>query len=470
MTPLKYAVLGHPNEGKSSVVSTLTESEKVRISPTPGQTTRCKSYVISIESEEVLEIIDTPGFQNPAATLQWFESWQGDESEMVDAFIKAHQQDKSFHHDLEIMIPLQERAGVLYVADASRPLRESDRQEMELLRYIGLPRMALLNCKRENRNFLPEWEAALKRRFNLVREFNAHRASFSERLELFDAMAHLVPEQAAALQDIRKRLQLEWDLRIEESVLGVESLLIQCLRHQVKIPFKEDKPSNPQLEKCGEKYRADLRKFEEKARRQWRQLFHHESLPGSTEGEQGLLSEELFAEKVWELLGLSRSQLAIAGAITGSAAGAAVDIAAGGITFGIFTAGGALLGGLGSWIGGPKLGAKRLPLPGKRTLARENIVVGPARDPQLMFILLDRSLLYLTRLMNWAHGQRNHEHFLADITPDSGLVRSWSERQRKEFAAWIKIHSHPGHPEAEKASRKFRRQVNTWLHSPTTPE
>ncbi|MGA0369524.1 MAG: GTPase domain-containing protein, partial [Kiritimatiellia bacterium] len=140
MEPVKFAVLGHPNEGKSSVVSTLTENEKVRISASPGETTRCTSFTIQVENEAAMEIIDTPGFQNPAATLEWFAAWKGEESQMVDAFIKAHAQDKSFHHDLEIMIPLKDRAGVLYVADASRPLREADRQEMELLRCIGLPR------------------------------------------------------------------------------------------------------------------------------------------------------------------------------------------------------------------------------------------------------------------------------------------------------------------------------------------
>ncbi|MGA0333094.1 MAG: DUF3482 domain-containing protein [Kiritimatiellia bacterium] len=470
MEPVKFAVLGHPNEGKSSVVSTLTENEKVRISASPGETTRCTSFTIQVENEAAMEIIDTPGFQNPAATLEWFAAWKGEESQMVDAFIKAHAQDKSFHHDLEIMIPLKDRAGVLYVADASRPLREADRQEMELLRCIGLPRMALLNCKRENRSFLPEWEAALKRRFNLVREFNAHRATFSERMDLFDAMGHLLPGQAAVLQKVRTSLQEEWSLRIEESVLSLESLLIHCLRHQVKIPFRKEKPAKPQMESARETYRSDLRNFEERAHRQWRRLFHHESLPGSLEDGEDLLEEELFAERVWQLLGLSRSQLALAGAVTGSAAGAAADIAAGGITFGVFTAGGALLGGLGSWVGGPKLGAKRLPFPGKHTLAREKILVGPLKDPQLMFVLLDRSLLYLTRLMNWAHGRRDHEQFLAGISPESGLVRTWSDPQRKAFSHWMKVQTHPGHKEAEKASESLREQLQHWLQSQTHPE
>ena len=34
----EFAVLGHPNEGKSSVVSTLTEDDRIQVSPVPGET------------------------------------------------------------------------------------------------------------------------------------------------------------------------------------------------------------------------------------------------------------------------------------------------------------------------------------------------------------------------------------------------------------------------------------------------
>jgi len=467
MSSLKFAVLGHPNEGKSSVVSTLTENDRVRISETPGETTRCHAFVIEVEGQAVLEIIDTPGFQNPAATLNWFEAWEGKESEMVDAFIKAHEKDVSFHHDLELMIPLRDRAGILYVADASRPLREADRQEMEVLRLIGLPRLALINFKSTERSFYPEWEEALNRRFNLIREFNAHQATFSERLALLDALAHLVPNQAETLHHISERMQDEWHLRIKESVLGIESLLITCLRHQVKEGYQKDKPVDPQLEKATGQYRNELQRFETKARTQWCKLHHHPTLPGS-DGAPDLLLEDLFAEKVWRLLGLSRRQLAITGALTGGVAGAGADVAAGGITFGVFAASGAILGGLGGWVGGPKLGAKRLPFPGKKTLAREKIIVGPRKDPQLLFILLDRSLLYLTRLMNWAHGRRDHEAFLLEITNEAGPVRTWSDSQRKSFLTWVNIQSKPGHSDAEKASQALRKQLTEWLETHST--
>ncbi|MDF3127858.1 GTPase/DUF3482 domain-containing protein [Kiritimatiellaeota bacterium B1221] len=462
MSTLKFAVLGHPNEGKSSVVSTLTENERIRISPTPGETVRCNTFTIEVEDGATLEIIDTPGFQNPTATLAWFEQWQGHEAEMVDGYIEAHRNDPAFHHDLELMIPLKDRAGILYVADASRPLRESDRKEMEILRLIGLPRLALLNFKRDNRNFLPEWEEALKRRFNLIREFNAHQATFHQRMELFDALQHLVPDQASALKHIQNQMQENWQQRLQEAVSDIEAMLLRSLRHQVKLPFKETALLSDQQAAAIRKYQEDLKRFETQSRKQLRRLYRHDTLPGD-DGEIDLVSEELFAEKVWKLLGLSRQQLMMTGLLTGAAAGVGADLATGGISFGVFTAGGALLGGIGAWIGAPKLGNKKIPFPGRRKWASEKVVVGPTKDPQLMFILLDRSLLYLFRLMNWAHARRDHETFLSGFSDEAGLVRAWPEHLRKLYVQWMKAHSKSGNGDAAILSRKFRNELTAWL-------
>lgn len=64
-----FAIVGHPNEGKSSVVSTLAENDQVRISPTPGETLECQTFPVIIDDREIIRFIDTPGFQNPRRVL-----------------------------------------------------------------------------------------------------------------------------------------------------------------------------------------------------------------------------------------------------------------------------------------------------------------------------------------------------------------------------------------------------------------
>lgn len=431
MTLPAFAILGHPNEGKSSVVSTLTEDETVAVSPLPGETKTCRTHAILLGGEPKLQLIDTPGFQNPAAVLEAFQAHAGPEATRVQSFIQTHADQPRFHHDCELLKPLAERAGILYVADASRPLRDSDRQEMEILRLTGLPRLALLNCKRGETAHLDNWKTAIGQRFNIQRPFNAHHATARERIELLDALRFLNPEWDSDLREVIAALQSEQERRKEEALLILEALLIDAARHLTRIPLKPGADAQALSQTALETYQNELRALEHRARKQWRSLYHLSRLPGGDEAD--LITGDLFAKRVWKLLGLTRRQLATLGAISGGILGLGADAATGGISFGVFTAGGTALGALSGWIGGPKLGAKRLPLPGNHTLAREQLQVGPLKDIALISILIDRSLLYLLRLANWAHARRDHEAFLQSLKTSEGFVAAWPESERKSL-------------------------------------
>jgi GTPase Era involved in 16S rRNA processing len=142
-----FAVLGHPNEGKSSVVSTLAEDDSVKISPIPGETRVCREYPVVIDGRTVIRFVDTPGFQNPRRTLEWIEGYTGPDDRMISEFIRIHGDDDAFSDECELFAPLADGAGVIFVVDGSRPVRRNDAMEMEILRKTGLPRMIVINAK-----------------------------------------------------------------------------------------------------------------------------------------------------------------------------------------------------------------------------------------------------------------------------------------------------------------------------------
>jgi len=431
-----FAVLGHPNEGKSSVVSTLAEDASVPVSDTPGETKICQAHQIFLNGKECIRLVDTPGFQNPSAVLDVFRHYEGPASGLVEHFISRHQDQISFHHDLELLKPLRDRAAILYVCDASRPLREMDRQEMEILRLTGLPRMALLNCKNRDGRFLESWRAAAARHFNLTRDFNAHQARFPERLKLLKALKTLTPKWEAELDAVITALRQDWERRLSESILHLESLLVDAATHVTRRPLAEGEQAVKDF------YRAQIRTMESKTRIKWRELFHHPRLPDPDV--TPLQEEDLFAERVWRLLGFSRRQLATLGAVTGGLLGLGADAASGGLSFGVITGTGALLGALGGWMGGPKLGAKHLPWPGGKTLAREFLQVGPYPTPHLVSILIDRSLLYLHALMNFAHARRDPDDFNAQLRAEKSFVADWSSADLKQLQKWHRSLSRQG--------------------------
>jgi len=64
--PLKLAIVGRPNVGKSSIVNALTRSERVIVSPTPGTTRDAVDVPFEIETDGVRQkyiLIDTAGIR-----------------------------------------------------------------------------------------------------------------------------------------------------------------------------------------------------------------------------------------------------------------------------------------------------------------------------------------------------------------------------------------------------------------------
>ena len=149
-----------------------------------------------------------------------------------------------------------------------------------------------------------------------------------------------------------------------------------------------------------------LRRRGKKCHEQMRALYKHNifncELPP-----QSILREDLFSKKTWEFLGLSSSQLIVAGAVSGAALEAATDVAAAGISFGVFSSLGALLGAASVALKGRDF------LSGTRFLGMHldqlQLQVGPVKTSQLLFVLLDRQFLFYSHIINWAHGRRDYE-------------------------------------------------------------
>ena len=65
-TPLKLAVVGRPNVGKSSIINALTKSERVIVSPIPGTTRDAVDVPFEVETDGVRQsylLIDTAGMR-----------------------------------------------------------------------------------------------------------------------------------------------------------------------------------------------------------------------------------------------------------------------------------------------------------------------------------------------------------------------------------------------------------------------
>ena len=197
----------------------------------PGETRKCRSFPVLIDSREIIRFTDTPGFQVPRKSLEWFQRYDGPIPEIVSRFIQANRDNEVFRDECELFTPIARGAGIIYVADGSRPVRRDDRAEMEILRLTARP----------------EWQSSIQGSADRLSEdwktnsgstsissgfSHAHNAAYKERIassyqsERHRPGAGTGPGQVSAFRS-------DWDRRNHTAAGMITDLLADCLRFTV---------------------------------------------------------------------------------------------------------------------------------------------------------------------------------------------------------------------------------------------
>ena len=442
----EIAIIGHPNEGKSSVLSTLAEDDSVRISPYPGETTVCRSFPVMIDNHEIIRFVDTPGFQNPAKILAKLETLEGSSEKRLQELLDYCRSIDQLAEDYELLKPISRGAAIIYVVNGARPIRTVDRDEMEIIRLIGKPRMAIINSKQEDNRYLPQWKDELARHFNSIRLFNAHRATYSERIGLLEALKSIDQDWQQIMSEVVETIKKDWDNRTRTTAHIIVSLLSESL--SLKMSSEVNKSADEQQVSAAltKNYTKKIGDWEKSAHGQIRAQFNH-NLYDYRLPPYSILHEEIFSEKTWQFLGLSKRQFMLFGGIGGGAIGAGVDVAALGHGLGLFTALGTIGGALGA-LGTRKNLDYEASLLGIR-ISGPLVTIGPAGSIALLFVLTNRALHFYKHMANWSHGRRDGEppQDSLEETGAANYTRGWSASELKVAHDFFKT---VDRPESEK--------------------
>ena len=398
---VEFAVVGHPNKGKSSIVATLAENESIAIGATPGTTQSANRYAFAIDGRPLYTLVDTPGFQRASAVLNWLKDHVGDASsrpDVVRAFVESHEDNPRFRDECELLQPILSGAGILYVVDGSKPYGAEFEIEMEILGWTGQPRMALINLIGEAR-YVQQWSSALDQYFSIVRVFNAQTADFESRLNVLKAFAELDENWRPVMDQAVVALKSERQHRLDRSAQEISGALLDCLTFvQRGVVVAGDTP-----EEVEQRLRHDLerrvRLREQSARTLVQALYRHELL-NADEASLPVLTMGLFSSEGWALFGLSRTQLLLTGSLTGAVTGLGVDALVGGTTALLGATIGAVVGGATSWLGGGEIAKV---LVSGNALGGKTVQVGPISAANFPWVFLGRA---------WVHhhlvAERNH--------------------------------------------------------------
>ncbi len=406
-----FVVVGHPNKGKSSIVSTLAQDDSVRILPQAGTTIASRRYPMRVDAHELYTLVDTPGFQRPRRVLQWLQQHANSAAaypQTVRQFVEQHRGEKRFHDECELLAPIVEGGGILYVVDGSKPFGPEYEPEMEILRWTGQPSMALINQIDNVDAHLEAWQAALGQYFKIVRVFNAMTAEFDKRLELLRAFGQLREEWRDPMEQAVQHLQRDRRRCRRRAAEAVADMLIDMMTLSVGKNLSVDDDPEAHKSALEKRYQDDLRSLEQNARKAVERFYAHAHITRD-EDEAVILQTDLFSEDSWHLFGQSKWRLAFLSAGGGAMTGGLIDLSVGEASLFMGAVIGGVVGGALGWQAATWSSHYRIfNLPGmdKLGLSGKRLQCGPTKNCNLPYVALGRARLHHYLITRRTHAQR----------------------------------------------------------------
>ena len=344
--PLKLAVVGHTNVGKTSLLRTLTRDVGFgEVSHRPSTTRHVEGARLSVDGEPLLDLFDTPGLEDAIALLDYLERLERpgerlDGPARLARFLEGSEARQRFEQEAKVLRQLLASDAGLYVIDAREPVLAKYRDELEVLASCGKPLLPVLNFVSSAQHREPDWREALARLglHALVRFDSVAPPEDGER-RLYESLALLLENSRGQLERLIADQQAQRLARQQSAAQLIADLLIDCAacRRSVASEAKQEQQAISELRKA-------VRQREQRCVEALLKLYAfrpHDAAASDLPLLDGRWGDDLFNPETLKQLGVRVG----GGIAAGAAAGAGVDLLVGGLTLGAAALAGAIAGG-----------------------------------------------------------------------------------------------------------------------------
>lgn len=344
--PLKLAVVGHTNVGKTSLLRTLTRDVGFgEVSHRPSTTRHVEGARLSVEGQALMELYDTPGLEDAIALLDYLERLDRpgerlDGPSRVERFLEGSEARQRFEQEAKVLRQLLASDAGLYVIDAREPVLAKYRDELEVLANCGKPLLPVLNFVASPTHREPQWREALARLglHALVRFDSVAPPEDGER-RLYESLALLLESARPALQRLIDDQQAQRLARQQAGKRLIAELLLDCAACRRSVV------AEPAAEGAAiEALRQTVRQREQHCVEALLRLYafrREDATAHDLPLLDGRWGDDLFNPETLRVLGVRVGS----GVAAGAAAGAGVDLLMGGLTLGAAALAGAVAGG-----------------------------------------------------------------------------------------------------------------------------
>ncbi len=359
LSPIKVAVVGHTNTGKTSLLRTLTrDTEFGEVSYSPSTTRHVEGTALLVNARTVIELYDTPGLEDSIGLLdeldQMADGKRADGINLLQKFMQSNLAKREFEQETKVLRQVLASDLALYVIDARDQLHGKYRDELTILTYTARPIMPVLNFVASTEARSGKWREYLARiNLHAIVDFDTVAYDQVGERRLLEKMQTLLDKHYGMLQLLIDDRQAQWEsLKVTASRLLAE-LLIDVAAYRIRV-FNKDEG---QQQASSETLKENVCQHEQRCIDDLLQLFRF-SLDDFESGAlpitDGKWERDLFDPEALKDFGISVGGPAAKGGMIGMA----IDLITGGASLGTATALGVGIGAV--WGGARKYGQQML--------------------------------------------------------------------------------------------------------------
>ncbi len=343
--PLKLAVVGHTNVGKTSLLRTLTRDVGFgAISHRPSTTQHVEGARLSVDGEALIELYDTPGFEDAVALYEYIEQLPKtaerlDGPELLQRFLNSSEARQRFEQEAKVLRQLLQSDAGFYVIDAREPVLAKYRDELAILTMCGKPLLPVLNFVNSTEQREPAWREVLARLgLHALVRFDTIAPPQDGEQRLYENLSLVLDSQRPRLQRLIEHNQAQVLVRRKAAYRLIAELLVD-----VSACRRSVHPD--QLEEAIQNLHRDVRQREQTCVEALLKLYafrKDDAQASALPLEEGRWGDDLFNPATMKQLGIKVG----GGMAAGAATGVGIDLLTGGLSLGMATVVGAAVGGL----------------------------------------------------------------------------------------------------------------------------
>lgn len=357
--PIRIAVVGHTNAGKTSLLRTLSRRVDFgEVSDRPGTTRHVESIDLRADGRAAVRFFDTPGIEDAVALQEHLHlpsvaAPDALPAERVRRFLAGPEAHGVFEQEAKVLRTLLAADAAFLVIDVRAPVLPKYRAEVALLHACARPVLPVLNFVRDGAGREADWRALLADAgLHAVVRFDATAPFTGAERDLYQDLGTLLPAHRAMLQRVVLALGDEARARYDAACAEIAALLVRCTALRRLVPDAD--PAT--IPSAADALQAEVRQAAQHC------IDTLLALYGFRAGDadeaplphlQGRWEMDLFSPEALKAAGLRLG----AGTAAGAAVGVVADIALAGLSLGAGAALGGAIGGAVSQGWGP-LGRK----------------------------------------------------------------------------------------------------------------